>query len=73
MRSMLTIPDPNNYADEGLVLFLFAIFTADWAHTTRRSPWMWFFLGLCFAPITGLVLLWKNGRDRAANEANRRS
>ena len=68
---MLTDLNPNNYADEGLVLFLFAVFTADWAHTTRRNPWLWFFLGLLFAPITGLVLLFKNGQDRKSSAADR--
>ena len=67
---MLTDLNPNNYADEGLVLFLFAIFTADWAHTTRRNPWLWFFLGLFLAPFTGLALLFKNGQDRNAASGN---
>jgi len=70
---MITDLNPNNYADEGLVLFLFAVFTADWAHTTRRNAWLWFFLGLFLAPFTGLALLYKNGRDRDAAEEGRRS
>ena len=45
-----------------LVLFLFGIFCAYWAQTTGRNAWLWFFLGLCFAPITGLVLLYKNAK-----------
>jgi hypothetical protein len=69
MRNMLLDSNPNDYADEGLVLFLFAVFTADWAHTTRRNPWLWFFLGLCLGPIAGLALLYKNGRDRESAEA----
>ena len=69
---MLTDLNPNNYADEGLVLFLFAVFTADWAHTTRRNPWLWFVLGLFLAPFTGLALLYKNGRDRDRLEEGRR-
>jgi hypothetical protein len=69
---MLTDLNPSNYADEGLVLFLFAVFTADWAHTTRRNPWLWFFLGLFLAPFTGLALLYKNGRDRESAEVGRR-
>jgi hypothetical protein len=31
-----------------------------WAQTTHRSPWLCFFLGFLFAPITGLVLLGEN-------------
>jgi hypothetical protein len=56
--------DPNNYADIGLVFFLFGIFCAYWAQTTKRSAWLWFFLGWFFAPFTGLVLLYKNGQDQ---------
>lgn len=44
--------------------FLFAIFCAWWAMTTRRNPWFWFFMGLFFAPITGLALLYQTSRDR---------
>jgi hypothetical protein len=47
----------------GFVCFLFAIFCAYWAQTTKRNAWLWFFLGLFFAPITGLVLLFKNSTD----------
>ena len=47
----------------GLVFFLFGIFCAYWAQTTKRSAWLWFFLGLFFAPIAGLVLLYKNSND----------
>lgn len=46
----------------GLVFFLFGIFCAYWAQTTKRSSWLWFFLGLFFAPIAGLVLLYKNSK-----------
>jgi len=70
---MLIDPNHDSYAEEGLVLFLFAIFTADWAHTTRRNPWLWFFLGFFFAPFTGMALLYKNGQDRKSSEADRRS
>jgi hypothetical protein len=51
------------YASVALVQFLFGIFCAYWAQTTRRSPWLWFFLGWFFAPITGIVLLVKNSRQ----------
>jgi hypothetical protein len=47
----------------GLVFFLFGIFCAYWAQTTKRNAWLWFFLGLFFAPIAGLVLLYKNSND----------
>ena len=53
------------YASVALVHFLFAIFCAYWAQTTDRNPWLWFFLGFFFAPITGLVLLGKNREDKA--------
>ncbi len=47
----------------GFVCFLFAIFCAYWAQTTKRNAYLWFFLGFFFAPITGLVLLFKNSTD----------
>lgn len=47
----------DDYASVGLVFFLFGIFCAYWAQTTGRNAWLWFFLGLFFASITGLVLL----------------
>jgi hypothetical protein len=47
----------------GLVTFLFGIFCAYWAQTTKRNAYLWFFLGFFFAPITGLVLLLKNSTD----------
>jgi len=59
-----------NYASQGLVLFLFGIFCAYWAQQAGRSAWLWFFLGLFFGPITGVVLLVKNSNDleRKASE-----
>jgi hypothetical protein len=54
-----------NYASEGMVFYLFGLFCAYWAQSTRRSAWLWFFLGLFFAPITGLFLLYKNSQERA--------
>ena len=57
------------YATDGSVFFLFGIFCAYWAQTSARNAWLWFFLGLLFAPITGLVLLYKNSEDRAAKPA----
>lgn len=53
-----------NYASEGMVFYLFALFCAYWAQCTKRNAWLWFFLGLFFAPITGLFLLYKNSQDR---------
>lgn len=49
-----------NYAEVGLVFFLFAIFCAYWAQENSRNAWLWFFCGFLFAPITGLFLLTKN-------------
>ena len=57
--------DIGNYASVGLVQFLFGIFCAYWAQTKGRSAWGWFFLGLFFAPITGLVLLSENQKAKA--------
>ena len=50
----------DNYASVALVQFLFGIFCAYWAQETGRSSWLWFFMGLFFAPIAGLVLLAKH-------------
>ena len=61
---MLPSPAGGEYAPEGLVLFLFGVFTAYWAQTTRRNPWLWFFFGVFLAPIAGLVLLYKNSMQR---------
>ena len=44
----------------GLLVFFFAIFCAYWAQMTQRNYWLWFFAGLIFAPVTGIVLLIKN-------------
>jgi hypothetical protein len=51
------------YASVALAQFLFGIFCAYWAQTTNRSAWLWFFLGWFFAPITGIVLMYKNTRE----------
>lgn len=56
----------SRFATTGFVTFLFGIFCAYWAQTTRRNPWLWFFLGLLFAPITGLFLLHKNSKGPLA-------
>lgn len=56
--------DGSRYASTGLVFFLFAVFCAYWAQSTGRNAWLWFFLGWFFAPITGLVLLYKNSKGR---------
>ena len=53
----------NDYATTGLVFYLFAIFCAYWAQATERNAWVWFFAGWLFAPITGLVLLYKTSED----------
>lgn len=51
-------------ASTGLLAFLFGAFCALWAQNTRRRPWLWFFLGAFFGPITVIVLLWKNASAR---------
>lgn len=56
--------DDSRFATTGFVTFLFGIFCAYWAQTTRRSAWLWFFLGLFLAPFTGIALLSKNARER---------
>ncbi|HUH89432.1 MAG TPA: hypothetical protein VLZ76_02065 [Lysobacter sp.] len=45
--------------------FLFGVFTAYWAQTTDRNPWLWFFFGWILPPVAGLVLLWKNTKRPA--------
>jgi hypothetical protein len=50
-------------ASTSLVAFLFAVFAAYWAQTTRRNPWLWFICGFVLPPVTGLVLLWKNSNE----------
>ena len=57
------------YASMGFVTFLFGIFCAYWAQTTNRNAWAWFFFGLFLAPIAGVVLLYKNSKDRQAAKA----
>ena len=58
-----------NYSSIGYVNFLFGIFCAYWAQVTRRNAWLWFFLGLFFAPVTGIVLASKNASDRKKSGA----
>lgn len=58
----------SSYASIGTVFFLFAIFCAYWAQSTGRNAWLWFFLGWFFAPITGLVLLYKNRTEVSPNQ-----
>jgi hypothetical protein len=52
-----------NYESVALVHFLFGIFCLYWAQTTNRNPWLLFFWGFFFAPITGLILLNENSKD----------
>lgn len=56
--------DTESYASVGLVFYLFGVFCAEWAQTTGRNAWIWFFLGWFFAPITGLALLAKNAGEQ---------
>lgn len=64
--SRLERSSPIVHSDQsvGVALFVCAAFCALWAQQTRRSPWLWFFLGLFFHVITLLVLLAKNSNDR---------
>ncbi len=55
-------------ASVGFVMFLFGIFCAYWAQTTNRNTWLWFILGLFFAPMSGVVLLYKNAKDRVTSK-----
>ena len=57
------------YASVGYVNFLFGIFCAFWAQTTGRNPWLWFFMGLLFGAITGIVLASKNASDLKKSKA----
>lgn len=56
------------YGSVALVFFLFGIFCAYWAQITDCNAWLWFFLGFFFAPITGLVLLNENQKDKSRIE-----
>lgn len=57
------------YATVAMVFYLFGIFCAYWAQSTNRNPWLWFFLGCFFAPITGLVLLSENRKHTSKETA----
>ena len=65
-QTMSCTIESRHFASSGMVLFLFAIFCAYWAQSTNRSAWLWFFVGFFFAPITGIVLLYKNANDKKA-------
>src|SRR5690242_8017420 len=52
----------------GGLSILFGAFCALWAQNTRRSAWLWFFLGFFFSVITVVVLLVKNSKDRVRRE-----
>ena len=56
----------SSYATASLVQFLFGIFCAHWAQNTQRNAWLWFFTGWFFAPVTGLVLLFKNSKKNSS-------
>lgn len=57
-----------DYGDAGVVLFFFGAFCALWAQNTRRSAWLWFFLGLFFNVVTVMVLLFKNSQDKSSGK-----
>ena len=61
----------NDYASVALVHFLFGIFCVYWAQTTGRNPWLWFFFGVFFAPITGLVLPHENSKSTSNKKTQR--
>jgi hypothetical protein len=58
----------SQYASVAYVNFLFGIFCAYWAQVTYRSAWLWFFMGLLFGPITGVVLASKNVDHRKTRQ-----
>jgi hypothetical protein len=62
-----------DYASVALVHYLFGIFCAYWAQTRGRSPWLWFFLGFFFAPITGLILLNENRKETSGENGKETS
>ena len=39
-------------------LILSGVLCALWAQATRRSAWLWFFLGILIAPIAWILVLW---------------
>ena len=51
-------------AGSGAAVWLFGVVCALWAQNSGRNPWLWFFLGLLFSVIAGLVMLYKNSQDR---------
>jgi UDP-N-acetylmuramyl pentapeptide phosphotransferase/UDP-N-acetylglucosamine-1-phosphate transferase len=53
----------------GVAIFLCGAFCALWAQQTRRSAWLWFFLGVIGSVITLIVLLVKNAGDRHDHDA----
>lgn len=50
--------------------FLAGVIAALWAQNSKRNAWLWFFLGVLFVPITLLVLLYLNARDRRRSVAS---
>jgi UDP-N-acetylmuramyl pentapeptide phosphotransferase/UDP-N-acetylglucosamine-1-phosphate transferase len=53
----------------GVAIFLCGAFCSLWAQQTRRSAWLWFFLGMIGSVITLIVLLVKNAGDRHDHDA----
>jgi len=47
----------------GFGLFVSGVLCALWAQYSRRSAWAWFFMGLIFAPVALIALLWKTSND----------
>lgn len=54
-----------------LIAFVIACICALWAQNNNRSAWLWFFLGVLFAPITILVVLTINGQHHLDERASK--
>ncbi|QOW19401.1 hypothetical protein INQ41_12440 [Lysobacter ciconiae] len=52
--------------------FLFGVFTAYWAQTTHRNPWLWLFFGWFLPPVAGVLLLLKNSARPAPRNLDAR-
>ena len=55
----------------GLIFFLFGIFCAYWAQEKGRNAWFWFFAGALLGPLTGLILLYLNRRQKKEQKKRR--
>jgi hypothetical protein len=62
------IKEVEDNAGAGIGLFLSGILCALWAQYTRRSAWLWFFIGIFLAPIALVVLVWKNANGLTSGD-----